>query len=90
MFFFKHHAEHEAGKLVLDLFFVFLKLYRRSKQVLSNLVLIYFGITSLRHFTLLIQRYAQFFYKKGAGLASPPHFVYYFSRKVFEMLYSIN
>ena len=49
MFFFKHHAEHEAGRLVLDLLFVFLKLYRRSKQVLSNLVLIYFGITSLLH-----------------------------------------
>ena len=30
------------------------------------------------------------FPEKGLGLVSPPYFVYYFSRKMFFMLYSIN
>ena len=30
------------------------------------------------------------FVEKGLGLASPPYFVYDFSRKIFFMLYSIN
>ena len=39
----------------------------------------------------MIQRYAQFdFLEKVLGIASPPHFVYDFSRKIFLMLYSIN
>ena len=30
------------------------------------------------------------FLKKGLGIVSPQHFVNYFSRKMFLMLYSIN
>ena len=30
------------------------------------------------------------FLEKGPGLASPPHFVYDFLRKIFLMLYCIN
>ena len=30
------------------------------------------------------------FLEKSLGLASPPHFTYVFSRKIFLMLYSIN
>ena len=30
------------------------------------------------------------FFKKGLGIVSPPHFVYDFSRKTVDMLYSIN
>ena len=31
-----------------------------------------------------------FFYKKGTGVASPPHIVYDYSRKTFLMLYSMT
>ena len=30
------------------------------------------------------------FLEKGLGIASPPNFVYDFSRKMFLMLYSVN
>ena len=30
------------------------------------------------------------FLEKGAGIVSPPHFVYDFSRKTFFMLYPVN
>ena len=30
------------------------------------------------------------FLEKGAGIVSPPHFVYDFSRKKFFMLYPVN
>ena len=30
------------------------------------------------------------FLEKGLGIVSPPHFVYYFPRKMFIILYSIN
>ena len=30
------------------------------------------------------------FLKKGLWIVSPPHFAYYFSRKIFLLLYSIN
>ena len=30
------------------------------------------------------------FLEKGAGIVSPPHFVYDFSRKKFLMLYPVN
>ena len=43
-FFFKKHAENEAGRLVPDCL-----LYIKSKQVVSTLFLIYFGIPRLGH-----------------------------------------
>ena len=43
----KHHAEKETGRLVPDLFLFFKKLY--IGQVVSTLVLIYFGGPRLRH-----------------------------------------
>ena len=44
-----------------------------------------------KNFRLFIQRHAQFwFFRKGLGIVSPPHFLYNFSRKMFLILYSIN
>ena len=62
----------------------------------STVVSIYFVSPQLGHaikanFRVSIQRYAQFwFFRKGLGLAPPPHFVFNYSRKLFLMLYSIN
>ena len=40
---------------------------------------------------IYIQRFAQlWFFKKGLGLVSPPHFAYDFSRKISLFLYCIN
>ena len=49
LFFFKDHAENELKRLVPDLFCFFKKLHIRSKQVVSTLVLIYFGSPRLWH-----------------------------------------
>ena len=71
IFFFKHHAEDEAERLVPDLFFLFKKmLYVRPKQVVSTLVSKYYckPLTwtiykntrkqNIKGFRKLIQRYA--------------------------------
>ena len=42
IFFFKRHAENEAGKLVLDLFCFLRQLYIKTKQAVT-LASIYFG-----------------------------------------------
>ena len=65
--------------------------------MVSTLVSIYFGIRPVghtlkqivKHFKLLIQRYAQFWFYKGLRRAFAPHFPYDFSRKIFLTLYSI-
>ena len=68
------------------------KLYIRSKQVVSTLLLIYFGRPSLGYtIKTNCKRYAQFWFcRKGLGLAFLPHFRYEFSRKIFRLLYSMN
>ena len=43
-FFFKDHAENEAGRLVLGLFLLLKKVFIKEKQEFSTLVLIYFDI----------------------------------------------
>ena len=43
-FFFKNHAENEAGRLVLGLFLLLKKVFIKEKQEFSTLVLIYFDI----------------------------------------------
>ena len=66
--------------------------------MVCTLVLMYFGEarlgltikTNIITFSLLIQRYANFFKKTGLELVSPPNFVYDSSGKIFIMLYSIN
>ena len=49
IFFFKNHTENEAGRLVPDLLCFLKKLYIRSKQGVSSLVLIYFGRPRFPH-----------------------------------------
>ena len=83
--------KNEAGKLALDLFFVFKKIYMKQKQVANTVPFYMFRWNStwaynkkqaVQHFRLLIQRYAQFwFLEKGLRLAFPRHFVYDFSKK---------
>ena len=72
---------------------------RRSKQVVSSLVSIYFDSPQLRiHKNKLCKTLNYWsrdmfnfsFPDKSLGLVSPPYFVYNFSRKMFLMLYSIN
>ena len=48
LFFFKNHAESEAGRLVPDHLF-FKKALMKKKQVVSTLVLVCLGSSQLRH-----------------------------------------
>ena len=47
--FFRNHTENEPDRLAAELFCFFKKLYMKYKQVVSNLVLIYFGNRRLGH-----------------------------------------
>ena len=42
------------------------------------------------YFRLLIQKYDQFRFCESVSDPYPPHFVYYFSIKIFLVLYSVN
>ena len=48
-FFFKNHAENEAGRLVLGLFLLLKKVFIKENQEFSTLVLIHFDRTRLGH-----------------------------------------
>ena len=68
----------------------------RSKQVVNNLVLIYFvrprpqQKQTLYYFKLMIRRYAQFWFLiKGSGTSFSTTSFYNFPRKIFLILYSI-
>ena len=75
IFFFKNHAENEAGRLVPDLFFFKKKAVYKVKSVVRTLAVIYFGRLSNKNklghtiktnfitFHTVDQRYAQFWYK---------------------------
>ena len=69
----------------------------RSKQVVNNLVLIYFvrprpqQKQTLYYFKLMIRRYVQFWFLiKGSGTSFSTTSFYNFPRKIFLILYSIN
>ena len=96
--FFENHAENEVGRLVPDFFLFFKELYIRWKQVLSTLVLIYFvrpwhGLSIKKLYNISDSWSRDIlnldYFQKGLGLASPPHFVYDFLRKIFLVL-SLN
>ena len=77
--FLQRHAKNEAERLVPDLSLLLKKvLYEVKASVYSTLILIYFGRPRLEH---TVKR------NLGLGLASPPHFVYDFSKKMFLTLY---
>ena len=49
IFFFKDHAENEVGRVTLDLFLCLNKALYKIWQVVSTLVLVYFGRPRLGH-----------------------------------------
>ena len=73
-FFFKNHAENEAGRLIPDLFLFFKNVFFEVKA--SGLQL-----RDILNFDFLV---------KGLRIVSPPHFVYDFFKKMLLMLYSIS
>ena len=75
------------------------KLYIRSKQVISTLVLIYFGRPPFEHIKNKLYNILDCWFRdmlnfdfleKDLGLVSQSLFLYDFSRKIYFMLYSIN
>ena len=91
MFFFKNHAEIEAGRLFSGLFFqkkVLYEMKASGQQFIFNI----FCQSSTWHIikTNCIKLQIRSILEKGLGVGSSPHFVYHFSRKLFLMLYSIN
>ena len=99
LFFFKNHAENEAGRLVPDLV-LFLKksLWGKSKwsatkfQHISIVLNLVYNKKKLYKTLDYCSRYMINFdiLEKGLEIVSPPHFMYDFARKMFFMLYSIN
>ena len=101
IFFFKNHAENEAGRLVPDFFFFFLKksfIWGKCKWSAAKFqsVLIVLNLPNNNNKIYKTLEYwsrdtLNFdFLKKGQGIVSPPHFVYESSKKMFLKLYSIN
>ena len=84
----KNHAKNEARRLVPDLSLFSKKLYTRQKnQVVSTLFLIHFGRPRVWH--IIKTKWSEICSILSLGLASRPHFLYNFSRKIFLMLHSI-
>ena len=89
---------HKMRQLVPELFLIFKNAFLRLKQVVSTLVLIYFGRPPLRHtikkkedISDCLSRKTNFYFsQKGLGLSSTPHFVFDFSGRTLLMIYSIN
>ena len=98
--FFINYAEHEAGRLVWDLFLFFWKSLIWGESKWSAVKFRYISITlNLQYNESKLYKTLDYwsrdmlnfnFSEKGLGLVSPPHFVYDFSRKMFLMLHSIN
>ena len=99
-FLFKNHGENKAGIPVLDLFLLFNKALYKIKVSDQHLSFNMFWQTST--WTYNKNKFLTFqavdpeicailvFLEKGLGLASPPHFVNDYSRKIFPMLYTIK
>ena len=87
IFFFKNHAEDEAGRLVPDLFLFFKKaLYEIKASCLQFRISIapnwHIIKKTLSSFRLLIQRYVQFwFFRKGSGNSFSTTFWEWFLKK---------
>ena len=97
--FLKNHAENEIGRLVPNFLLFFKKALYEVKASGLSLVSMYFGCLqhsmqwkqAVENVGLLIKRFVNFdFSEKGLGIASPPHFMSDFSRKLFLVLYSID
>ena len=77
----KNLAENEVGRLVPDLY--------EAKASVSTLVIMHFGSSRQRHkikINCWSRNLLNFdFLGKGMGLVSPPHLVYYVSRKMFPV-----
>ena len=88
IYFFKNHAENEAGTHVADLF-LFLKkslLDLKASDQQFHFNIIWWPSSCMKLYDLLNFN----FLEKGLGIVFPTHFENYFSRKNFLVLYSIN
>ena len=85
--FLKNHAENKAGILVPDFFLFFSGLqFNFNVSIALNLAYNKNKLT-LDYWS---RDMLNFVLNNGLGIASPPHFVYDFSRKMFLTLYSIK